>query len=242
MIQRNEVTMTPEEALNIYRSNLRLALGRMDSSLARMSQALNDWGAAVLDGDDQTWVWADLHLGHENVIGYANRPFVSVDEMDRALWANWQAIVGRKATLICVGDVALSTGVCQETWQRIRAGPGRRKILVIGNHDLTNSGRLRTLGFDEAWALLVSDEDPPLIWTHAPLPHVPNGHVNVHGHLHNESLGGSKHINVSVEQIEYRPLPLKSVRRLAQAIVVGKYPDGSTTLERVRSLEACDRR
>ena len=230
--------MTPEEALTIYRSNLRLALGRMDSGLARVSQAPNDWDVALLDGDDETWVWADLHLGHENVIGYAKRPFVSVDEMDRALWASWQANVGPNATIICVGDVALSSGVCQETWQRIRARPGRRKILVIGNHDLTSSGRLRTLGFDEVWALLVSDGDPPLIWKHAPLPHVPNGHVNIHGHLHNENLAESAHINVSVEQIEYRPLSLKRVLRLAQAIVVGKYPDGRTTLERIRSLEA----
>ena len=32
---------------------------------------------------------ADMHLGHENVIPYDNRPFRSVNEMNRALIDNW---------------------------------------------------------------------------------------------------------------------------------------------------------
>jgi len=41
-----------------------------------------------------TWFTADLHLGHRNIIEYCNRPFADVDEMNRALIANWNQVVG----------------------------------------------------------------------------------------------------------------------------------------------------
>ena len=34
------------------------------------------------------WYTADLHLGHEGILRFCNRPFASVGEMDAALIAN----------------------------------------------------------------------------------------------------------------------------------------------------------
>ena len=229
--------MTPKEALRRYRSDLRRSLSRDGRALVAMRR-LNGHRAATFNAaDDRVMVWSDLHLGHENIIRYASRPFSSAQEMNRTLWANWQRHVGPDQVLVCLGDIALSRGVSDATWNRIRTLPGR-KVLVIGNHDLAKDGRLRTRGFDEAYALLVSDGDPPLIWTHAPLPNVPDGHVNIHGHRH-EIIGppDSPHINVSVEQLEYRPTSLVRLRRLAQAILAGEGPEGDTTLDRVREVD-----
>ena len=61
---------------------------------------------------------------------------------------------------------------------------GREKHLIIGNHDVTGPGEVRTLGFDAVWSVMTSPGDPPLLWTHYPLRDVPEGHVNVHGHEH----------------------------------------------------------
>ena len=231
--------MRPESALRRYRPDLRRALSRDGRAHTAMRPALNGYGAATLDASaDEVMVWSDLHLGHADIIRHAARPFEHVDEMGGTLLDNWHRHLVPDAVLVCVGDVALANGVSAVTWSRIREAPGRRKVLVIGNHDLSNDGRLRTMGFDEAYALLVSDGDPPLIWTHAPLSKVPAGHVNVHGHLHARQRARSPHINVSVEQLAYRPISLARLRPLAQAIVGGVFPEGNTTLERVLALES----
>ncbi len=231
--------MTPEAALKRYRPDLRRALSRDGRAHTAMRPALNGFGAAALNADnEEVMVFSDLHLGHADIIRHAGRPFEDLDEMGGTLWHNWHRTVAPNAVLVCVGDVALGDGVSPATWKRIREAPGRRKVLVIGNHDLSNDGRLRTKGFDEAYALLVSDGDPPLIWTHAPLSRVPAGHVNVHGHLHARQRARSPHINVSVEQLAYRPISLARLRLLAQAIVADACPEGRTTLERVVALES----
>ena len=36
---------------------------------------------------------ADMHLGHQNSIGFDGRPFSNIDEHDKALITNWNAVV-----------------------------------------------------------------------------------------------------------------------------------------------------
>ena len=229
-----------QSPLDLYRDDLRKALGRGGNTLVAMRRAADEYGAGMLDAPDHAVkVWSDLHLGHANIIAYQGRPFHNVHEMDAALWANWQLGVGTNDALVCVGDFAMGAAKTGATWDRVRAAPGRPKILVIGNHDLGKRGQCAVHGFDRYKALLVSPGDPPLIWTHAPLPNVPAGHVNVHGHRHRLiDPPEVPRINVSVEQIEYRPVSLARIRRLAKALVAGRRPAGATTLQRIAAVEA----
>ena len=111
-------------------------------------------------------------------------------------------------------------------------------MVVVGNHDITGHGFLRVKVFHRAKAMLISPGDPPLIWTHAPLPNVPAGQVNIHGHQHTAlKPADSPHINVSVEQIDYRPVALVRIRRLVEALVAGERPADTTTLERIEAVE-----
>ena len=237
--KRAPARQTAKSPLNLYRDDLREALGRSGKTLAAMRRAVNEHGAGVLDvDDDAVKVWSDLHLGHANIIKYQNRPFFNVDEMDAALLANWQFGVDREETLVCVGDVAMGRGISDDTWEKVRAAPGRTKVLVVGNHDVTGQGLLRVEGFHRVKAVLTLPGDPPLIWTHAPLPNVPAGHVNIHGHQHRAlKPADSPHINVSVEQLDYRPVALTRIRRLAGALVARERPSGATTLERIEAVE-----
>ena len=237
--KRTSAWQTAKSPLDLYRDDLRESLGRSGKTLAAMRRAVDEHGAGVLDVDDAAVkVWSDLHLGHANIIAYQGRPFHDVHEMNGALWANWQLGVVPDDTLVCVGDFALGEALSEETWDRVRVAPGRSKVLVVGNHDVTGGGKLRVQAFHRAKAVLTSPGDPPLIWTHAPLPYVPAGHVNIHGHQHRAlKPADSPHINVSVEQLDYRPVSLVRLRRLAGALVAGERPAGETTLERIESVE-----
>ena len=240
----NMVALDPQDQKAAYEAQLRDAAAaqgdahhgaRVFRAMLRASEALP---ARRLPTDRPVWVWSDLHLGHDNIIRYTQRPFANVARMNARLYANWEAAVGVDERLVVVGDVAMRAAVCDRTWQRIRAAAGVCKCLVFGNHDLTGSGALRVDGFDEVCSVLCADGDPPLVFTHMPLTQVPAGAVNIHGHTHAEPPGRSPHINVSVEQLDYRPVALDRLRQLAQALVKGRYPPGATTLERLAAIEA----
>ena len=229
---------TPPAPLTVYRDGLRDALGRGGKTLQAMRRALNTYGAGTLEGDDaRVKVWSDLHLGHANIIEYQHRPFRDVGQMDAALWDAWWTAVRPDDALVCVGDLAMGAAVSGDTWERVTAAPGAPKVLIVGNHDVGGNGRLRVEGFQRNLAVLVTPGEPPLIWTHAPLPEVPAGHVNVHGHTHSTHRVGTPHINVSVEQLAYSPIGLDRLRRLARRLVAEEHPPGATTLEQVRGLE-----
>ena len=227
--------MNADALLQLYQNDLVEALeGRSrGTAYTIMSHALVNYGAAVLDEqDDRVKVWSDLHIGHANVIRYGNRPFRSVYEMDATLFANWQLGVGDNETIVCVGDMWFGLD-----FESKPVPQAHQKILVVGNHDLTRGGSLRSTQFDQIYALLLAPGDPPLVFTHVPLPNVPSEFVNVHGHTHQKTPPPeSPHINVSVEQLDYQPIALTMLRRLARTIVMGTSPGGSTTLERVQNL------
>ena len=174
------------------------------------------------------WIWSDLHLGHPGTISAFGRPFEGPEDMDKRLFGVWRRTVRPDDTIICLGDVVFS-GLWGQRRKRVVAAPGRRKILVFDNHELGIAG-VGVPGFDEIYSVLYAGGDPPLLMTHFPLRRVPEGCVNLHGHLHNATVRGStRHINVCVEQVHYRPRSLTAIRRLAKHLVRGEVVPGRTT-------------
>jgi calcineurin-like phosphoesterase family protein len=97
------------------------------------SQALHD----AWHHGERVWLTADLHLGHRNVLSYCDRPFADTQDMDTAL-VRQLGKVGVDDWLVIVGDVALGDHTL--AFPLLRAIPGR-KVLVVGNHDITRSGQ-----------------------------------------------------------------------------------------------------
>ena len=65
----------------------------------------------------------------------------------------------------------------------------------------------------------IDDPISPLIFTHYPMENVPMPWINVHGHIHNNPYGrdeSPQNINVSVEVIDYKPIHLDTVKRMAR--------------------------
>jgi|SRR5271157_4309413 len=157
----------------------------------------------------RNFIWSDLHIFHANIIKYCNRPFATVEEMDKKIIENWKATVKNDDVLWNLGDVACHMNKEQLT-TLIHSLPGY-KILILGNHDHHNINRWRDIGFDEvypypiiykSWFILSHD----IVFLNEKLPY-----VNIHGHTHNRSMQEKSYVNVSVEVINYCPVDLDEI-------------------------------
>lgn len=76
------------------------------------------------------WITADSHLGHSNIIKFCNRPFETVDEMDRVLISNWNEVVGPDDTVWHLGDFTLGDFEMARRYFAQLNG----KINILANH------------------------------------------------------------------------------------------------------------
>ena len=175
-----------------------------------------------------TWFSADLHLGHRNIIHYANRPFTDVEAMNDCLVRLWNDTVGTDDTVWVLGDVAL--GRIAETLPVVGRLAGR-KVLVAGNHDRCWSGRgpraeewvrrYREAGFYEVHqgSVTLTVGTTEVLGCHFPyrgdsrdedryLEHRPADHGLwlLHGHVHDRWRQQDRMINVGVDAWGLRPV------------------------------------
>ena len=149
----------------------------------------------------------------------------------------WYDQVAEGETIICLGDVTVDGEALahhQDWWRR---APGT-KWLVLGNHDVDPINQVRPFEGERRTVTLYAAGDLPLLLTHVPLLQVPHGAVNVHGQVHEqESPTRNRHVNVSVEQLNYRPAKLSDIRRLARRLVEGHSVPGHSTRARLNVVE-----
>lgn len=149
---------------------------------------------------------ADMHFGDERIIQYENRPFASVEEMDRCLIANWNSAVKEEDTVFVLGDFSCYD---EEKDREILNALCGRKILIMGNHDRhRKSEEWRRLGFAECveWPVLYRDffilsHEPVYINTNMP-------YANLYGHVHNNpsyKTVSKQSFCLSAERIGYTP-------------------------------------
>lgn len=152
--------------------------------------------------------WSDVHFGHTNIIKYCDRPFNSAAEMDAMLIQNYVDNVEVDDVVVWVGDVSFSspTKINQEYLPSL---PGY-KILIMGNHDFDNHDK-RPIHYDFDEIHLCSSVRNFAI-SHHPWWDIPDGWFHIHGHIHNKVILNSiRHINVSVEQIDYKPISFATI-------------------------------
>ena len=193
--------------------------------------------ATCEEPDETTWIWSDLHLGNEMSLEVFDRPFRTVHEAEPEMMTAWRDVVDIDDTIVCLGDIGVDSSVDETKAAQWNDAPGI-KWLVIGNHDVDPLNPINALVIDRTDATLAAPGNPSLVLTHVPLRRVPAGWVNVHGHIHQErSPTDERHINVSVEQLDYRPARMSDIRRLARRLVKGTSVPGETTRVRLDLIE-----
>lgn len=132
---------------------------------------------------------ADLHFGHQYVLKAANRPYRTLEEMERDLIARWNARVKGCDKVYILGDMFYRTDRIIPILEVLKG----KKYLIEGNHDeswLKKIGReTARLYFKEITQMTsFSDGERGVTLCHYPLltyKHQKTTYM-IHGHLHTD--------------------------------------------------------
>lgn len=130
---------------------------------------------------------SDLHLGHKNVIEFDQRPFASVEEMDRTIIGNWKNRVGKDDDVYILGDFSYRSDK-GAVWY-LKQLPGR-KHLIIGNHDGVTLKNPQAMSYfeDVVPMMHIEDRGRQLCLCHFPICEwngYHRGSIHIYGHIHN---------------------------------------------------------
>ena len=153
------------------------------------------------------WVTGDTHFGHGNVIGYSNRPWSGIEEMNEGLIENWNRFIKKNDTVYHLGDFCLT--MRQELidgWLGRLNGTIR---LLKGNHDnwvrklpkLKNCGKIKWVKDYVERHFEIDGTKHKVVMCHFPLLFWHGSHYgsfHLHGHCH----GNAQHHNVNVRRMD----------------------------------------
>lgn len=136
---------------------------------------------------DKIFFTSDTHFNHEAIIGFCNRPFRTVAEMNDAIIDNWNHVVGNDCTVYHLGDFAFCG---TQIIKNIREKLNGKIHLIVGNHDLKNIN-FNTIGncFESIeYQKIISIENYNVVLNHYPFLCFPGAYrsnlLQLFGHVH----------------------------------------------------------
>lgn len=142
------------------------------------------------------YVISDLHLGHKNVAEW--RGFNTVEEHDQYIIDKWNSVVGKRDYVKVLGDIAMH----KKHYPMLDELNGKIDV-ILGNHDLKNHVPDLMMYVNSVCGMVKYKG----VWlSHAPIhPQELRGHINIHGHVHMDSIDDDRYINVSCDVVDYTP-------------------------------------
>ncbi len=163
------------------------------------------------------FVTSDLHFGHKNIIKYENRPYETIEQMDKDLINKWNSVVKENDTIYILGDFSWHKG--EQTNEILKQLNGN-KILIIGNHDeifLKDKKFDKTLFEEITIYKQIKYNKKVFVLFHYPIAEhngKMNGYIHLYGHIHSMNLELEKELgelchNVGVDRNDYTPVNIE---------------------------------
>jgi calcineurin-like phosphoesterase family protein len=176
----------------------------------------------------KTFFTSDTHFGHSNIIGYCNRPFKTIEEMNERLIKNWNARVSKEDLVIHFGDFCFRNtenskyrgeGLCLKSINYLEKLNGHITF-IKGNHDKNNSlnaiisSCIIELGGDKIFCL------------HNPKDIDTRFKINLVGHVHEawkiKEVNHSYIVNVGVDVWGFNPITFDEIMKLISKFKKGE--------------------
>lgn len=165
---------------------------------------------------------ADLHFGHERVIQFSERPFESLEEMDRILLESWRAVVKDEDEVYILGDLIYKSDDPEKYLKQLTG----HLHLIRGNHDKYIKKPECQKYFESVDdTKTIADEGRRVFMSHYPHAEWPGYYrnaIHLFGHIHNRQNDAyfimqklPNCYNVGADVIGYAP------RTLSQIIAIG---------------------
>lgn len=163
---------------------------------------------------------ADTHFGHDNIRRLSNRPFNSVEEMDKVIIDNWNRKVTDNDDVYILGDFSYKSEDPIEYLKKLNG----KKHLIVGNHDnkLLKNPNCRKYFVEIVDMKTVNDNGTYIVLCHYPLVEW-NGYyrntLHFYGHVHNTyhnettkyAMSIKNAYNVGVDVIGFEPRTLYEI-------------------------------
>lgn len=167
---------------------------------------------------------SDHHFGHANIIRFCNRPFDTVEEMDREMIRRWNEKIQPHDTVYHLGDFALNGA---EAFTQIAEQLNGTIHLIAGNHEASAlNNRKRFAWIKDYYELKVKDADCPNGVQRIVLLHYAmrtwrgahHGTWHLYGHSHNTLADWEDALSfdVGVDCHDFYPLSYEEVKAIMQ--------------------------
>ena len=162
---------------------------------------------------------SDLHISHANIIKFCNRPFDSVEEMNRFIIDSWNKSIKPEDEVYFLGDFSFT--ISKRGARYFLHKLNGKKYFIKGNHDRTqylnnfkNSGLIEWWKYDHSFSYDYNGKTYNFSLSH--YPHYPSNSdiICVFGHIHGrriETDGREIGIDVGVDNIGYEPISIETL-------------------------------
>lgn len=158
------------------------------------------------------WFISDTHFGHENILKFKKndgtplRAFSSIDEHDWTIINNWNKLVKPQDKAYILGDIVIN----KKHLLKLKSMNGHLR-LVRGNHDIEDT-KVWMEYFEEIYGVRVFSKEG-FVCSHIPIHKecMSRWKVNVHGHLHGNTLPDKQYMSVCCEQVNYTPVHMDEI-------------------------------
>jgi len=163
-----------------------------------------------------TWFSSDLHIFHDNIIEYEDRPFGSVEEMNEGIIERWNSKIKRSRQHVYIlGDVSFKGK--DELLVPLLDKMNGVKHLILGNHDMRYNKEVLDCFESVQLYKRIKLDKRRIVLFHYPIRSwhgKSKGALHLYGHIHKTKevpLQELNALNVGVDIHNYYPISYEEV-------------------------------